>query len=65
MSIKRIHLAFIAFCSLFALGFSAWCLLIPGMPGTITAMGWISLVGGVTLVVYGVRFYRKAKSVIV
>jgi len=65
MSIKRFHLLFISFCALFALGFASWCLLIPGMPGMITAMGWISVVGGIALAIYAVRFYRKAKDVIV
>lgn len=65
MSIKRFHLLFICFCVLFAFAFAAWCLFMPGMPGMIIAMGWISVVGGIALAVYAVRFYRKAKSVIV
>ncbi len=65
MSLKYFHIAFITFCVLFALGFSAWCLLMPGQPQVLEYMGWFSLVGGVALLVYGIRFYKKIKNVIV
>jgi hypothetical protein len=64
MSIKHFHIAFIIFCTLFSLGFSAWCLVIPGQPSVIEEMGWISLAGGIALLIYGIRFYRKIKNVI-
>lgn len=64
MSLKFFHIAFIAICLLSAWGFAAWCLLTRGLPGMFDVMGWISLVGGVLLLVYGIRFVRKAKDVI-
>ncbi|MEX2580642.1 MAG: hypothetical protein WD342_16415 [Verrucomicrobiales bacterium] len=64
MSLKYFHLGFILIAAVFALGFAAWCLLVPGLPGMFEPMGWLSLVGGVLLLVYGVRFLKKAKDVI-
>ena len=65
MSLKHFHIAFITFCLLFSLGFAAWCLLIPGQAPVLEYMGWFSLVGGVALLVYGIRFYTKIKNVII
>ncbi|MDF1861882.1 MAG: hypothetical protein P1U87_16810 [Verrucomicrobiales bacterium] len=65
MSLKFFHIGFIGFCTLFSLGFAAWCLFAPGLPGMFQLMGWLSLVGGITLFVYGIRFLKKAKDVIV
>lgn len=65
MSLKFFHIAFIFFCAVFALGFGTWCLLFPELPPMFLAMGWISLAGGVALVVYGIRFVRKSRNLIV
>ena len=65
MSLKNFHIAFITICVLFTGGFAAWCLLVPGLPAMFTAMGWISASGGLLLLVYGIRFLKKAKNVIV
>lgn len=64
MSLKHFHIAFIAVTVLSAAGFAAWCLLTPNLPGMFEVMGWLSVVGAVGLLVYGIRFYKKAKSVI-
>ena len=64
MSLKLFHIAFITISSLSAAGFAAWCLLTPNLPGMFQIMGWLSVVGAIALVVYGIRFYKKAKSVI-
>ena len=65
MSLKHFHLFFIALSVLTAFGFGAWSLLTRGLPASFFWMGWISLIGGVALLIYGVRFYRKSKKVIV
>lgn len=64
MSLKHFHIAFIAISVLFCAGLGAWCLLLDGLPGSLRAMGWISLVGAVSLLVYGVRFLRKIRRLV-
>jgi len=64
MSLKHFHIAFIIVCLLFAWGLAAWCLLIPGRSGMFQVMGWISAVGGLALLIYGIRFLKKSKDVI-
>ncbi|MCG8602202.1 MAG: hypothetical protein MI807_18805 [Verrucomicrobiales bacterium] len=65
MSLKFFHIGFIGFCTVFSLGFGAWCLLAHGLPSMFNLMGWLSIAGGVSLLIYGIRFLRKAKDVIV
>lgn len=65
MSLKNFHIAFITICVLFTGGFSAWCLLVPGLPSMFVTMGWISAAGGLFLLIYGIRFLKKAKNVII
>ncbi len=65
MSLKNFHIAFITICVLFTGGLAAWCLLIPELPPMFTAMGWISAAGALLLLIYGIRFLKKAKNVIV
>lgn len=65
MSLKNFHIAFIIICVLFTGGFAAWCFLVPGLPSMFTAMGWISAIGALSLLVYGVRFLKKSKNVII
>jgi len=64
MSLKLFHIAFITICLLSAWGFAAWCLLRGGLPAMFEVMGWLSAVGGLLLLVYGIRFLRKSKNVI-
>ena len=65
MSLKLFHVPFVVICVLFAWGFGAWCLLLPGLPEMFQWMGWASVAGGAVLLVYGVRFLKKMKSVII
>lgn len=64
MSLKNFHIAFIAIVVVSAWGFAAWCLLFPELPSMFEIMGWLSLFGGLGLLIYGIRFLRKAKHVI-
>ena len=63
MSLKGLHIVFIIFSTLLALGIGVWCVwvdLVEGAP--IYLAGAIcSFVVAVALVVYGVWFYRKMK----
>ena len=65
MSLKYFHIGFIGFCTVFSLGFGAWCLLANGLPSMFNVMGWLSVIGGVSLLIYGIRFLKKSKDVIV
>ena len=64
MSLKHFHIAFIAITVLFSAGFAAWCLLVPELPTMFRVMGWLSAVGAVFLIIYGIRFLKKMKTVI-
>lgn len=65
MSLKFFHIGFIGFCTLFSLGFGSWCLLANGLPSMFSLMGWLSVIGGITLLVYWFRFLKKSKDVII
>lgn len=58
MSLKAIHIFFIALSILLALGFGVWSIY-----HQYTLMGVISFVIGIALVFYGVRFLRKLRHV--
>jgi len=64
MSLKHFHIAFISITVLFAAGFAAWCLLVPGLPQMFQVMGWLSAAGAIFLLVYGIRFLKKINTVI-
>lgn len=64
MSLKHFHIFFIVLSMLAAFAFAAWTLIMPGLTQGLRITGWVSLMGGVSLAVYGVSFYRKSKSVI-
>jgi hypothetical protein len=64
MSLKNFHIAFIAVTVLFFSGFAAWCLLVPGLPTMFVAMGWGSIAFGVGMLIYGIRFLKKAGTII-
>lgn len=64
MSLKHFHIAFVAITVLFFGGLAAWCLLVDGLPRMIQMMGWISLVCGAVMLVYGVRFLKKMKHLV-
>jgi hypothetical protein len=63
MSLKSFHIVFVVFSTLLAIGLGVYCVwvdLVVGEP--IYQTGAIcSFVGALTLVVYGVWFYRKMK----
>jgi hypothetical protein len=64
MSLKGFHIVFIIFSTLLALGIGAWCIwvnLVEGEP-VYLAGAIFSFVAAVALMVYGVWFYRKMKS---
>ncbi len=65
MSLKHFHLAFIVLSVVITIGFGLWAVLVQGLPAGFDTMGWISLAGGVALAIYGIRFLRKSKSIII
>lgn len=64
MSLKHFHIAFITVTVIFFLGFAAWCLLIPALPEMFQVMGWLSLSSAVGMLVYGISFLKKSRSII-
>ena len=64
MSLKNFHLAFITISVLTALGFAVWAFLTNGLPGSVRIVGGFSFLGGIALLVYGVKFYQKAKNMV-
>ncbi len=64
MSLKHFHIAFVTVCTFFFALFGAWCLLVESLPGTYRVMGWLSLGLGVVMVIYGIRFLRKTRTLI-
>lgn len=68
MSLKAFHIFFILVSIVISLGFAAWVIM--GGAGERTTlglqvMGWFSAVLSIGLVVYGVFFIRKARSIII
>lgn len=58
MSLKAIHIFFIALSILLALGFGVWSIYHHQM-----LMGVLSFLIGIALVFYGIRFLRKLRHV--
>ena len=68
MSIKGFHLIFITIAALFCGGFGVWALFFESAESAgaaIKAFGVVTLIASVALVIYGIYFYRKSKSLIV
>ena len=65
MSLKLFHIFFIVLSVLISVGFGLWALLVNGLPEGFRSMGVVSLLCGVSLVIYGIRFLKKSKSIIV
>ena len=64
MSLKNFHILFIMLSIVTSLGFGFWCLGTEAgasVSGS-TAMGVVSLVAAVALVIYGVKFLRKMEK---
>ena len=67
MSLKNFHILFIALAAFCCLGFAAWAFwLAPAdiLDRTLRITGIASGVGGLALIVYGFRFAKKAKNMI-
>lgn len=64
MSLKHFHIGFITISTLFFWGFAAWCLLMTGLPEMFEFMGWVSLACGFGMLVYGIRFLKKTKALV-
>lgn len=64
MSLKTFHVFFISVSVLLCIGFGAWCLTAEGVRGQAdyTALGLVSLVVAVALIVYEILFLRKFKN---
>lgn len=62
MSLKHFHIVFITVTVLFFGLLAAWCLLYPALPQMYRIMGWVSAVFGVGMLVYGICFFRKMKT---
>ena len=61
MSLKAFHLAFISLSTLVVFGFGAWAFI--ETSGNFTVYGFLSLLSGVGLIVYGVKFLKKFRDV--
>jgi hypothetical protein len=66
MSLRGFHLVFITFATLLCLGMAVWCFgFAPRSSGwEITALGVAMAVATIALPYYGIRFYKKAKNLI-
>ncbi len=64
MSLRAFHIAFITISTLFFGGFAAWCLLVTGLPEMFKVMGWGSVVCAFGMLVYGIRFLKKTKTLV-
>lgn len=64
MSLKHFHIAFVSVCTFFFAVLGAWCLLVDALPDMYRIMGWLSLACGVGMLVYGIRFVRKTRTLI-
>jgi hypothetical protein len=64
MSLKYFHIAFVTISTLFLWGFGAWCLLVAGLPGMFQPMGWASVAGGFVMLFYGIRFFKKIRTMV-
>jgi hypothetical protein len=63
MSLKAVHIVFVIFSTLLALGVGAWCIwvnMVEGAP-VYLAGAIASFACALVLVIYGVWFYRKMK----
>ena len=65
MSLKAFHIFFIAVSVLLAFGFGGWSLVryADAAPVLYLVMGVLSLIAGVLLILYGIRFLRKLRHV--
>lgn len=66
MSLRGFHLVFITFATLLCIGLAVWCFVYaPSNSGrAVTVLGVLMVLASVALPFYGIRFYRKAKDLI-
>jgi hypothetical protein len=61
MSLKGFHIVFVTISTLLFLFLALWSFVLTPESSTIaTVLGYVGVVGVVTMPVYGVYFYRKA-----
>lgn len=65
MSLKHFHILFIVLSVLTTILFGLWAILSKNLPSGFKTMGSVSLVGGILLLIYGIRFLRKSKKIII
>ncbi len=58
MSIKFVHIFFIAIATLVSFGFGIWCV----RTGYSLMMALAGFLVGIGLIVYGIRFFKKIKD---
>jgi len=65
LSLKTVHILFIAISTLLAFGFSLWAFNLYAATGQVAYLitGIVSLLFGAILIVYGKRFLQKLKHV--
>lgn len=65
MSLKAFHIVFIVVSSIFSLGFGVWAIGNYNKAGEVASLviGILSLVGAVSLVVYGKWFLKKLNRI--
>ncbi len=65
MSLKAFHIFFIGVSALTAFGFAAWLMngSTAGGGGDLFVGGILSIITGIGLILYGIRFLRKLKHV--
>jgi hypothetical protein len=65
MSLKAFHIVFIVLSTLFSLGFGDWAIGNYNRAGEVASLviGILSLVGAVSLVVYGRWFWKKLRGI--
>jgi hypothetical protein len=64
MSLKGFHIVFVTISTLLFLFLALWSFVLTPESSTIaTVLGYVGVAGAVTMPVYGVYFYRKARRI--
>jgi len=65
VSLKAFHIVFVTLSSIFALGFGVWAIGDYNKTGDVASMviGILSLVGAISMVVYGRWFWKKLSGI--
>jgi len=66
MSLRGFHIFFIIACTILCLVVSGWCFFFAPRDGglLVKALGGVMLLGAIIAPIYGIRFYQKAKNLI-